>query len=71
MIKVIDEKPVPRATVVCNSCGSTLEYGNADLWEHKYESNYNLATNYLVEYHFQCPVCGCKVNANWIERKEQ
>lgn len=33
MIKVLEAKPVPRATVECNNCGSLLEYGNADLME--------------------------------------
>ena len=70
MIKVI-EKPVPRATVVCQNCGSTLEYGNADLTK-----DFNATINTMVAYSdsrfepkcFRCPVCGCDVSANWITK---
>jgi hypothetical protein len=41
MIKVLEEKPAPRATVVCNNRGSLLEYGNADLHnDYRAEMNY-------------------------------
>lgn len=31
MVKVIEEKDVPKARVHCSNCDSLLEYGNADL----------------------------------------
>ena len=33
MVKVLEEKEVPRDTIECSNCGSLLEYGNADLYE--------------------------------------
>lgn len=60
MIKVLEEKPVPRKTIACGNCGSVLEYGNADLHiDGFYKSTW-----------FECPVCGVKVVANWITKGE-
>ena len=69
MIKVLEAKPVPRATVECNNCGSLLEYGNADLMEMTVEA-YNIY-HQLLNYHFNCPVCGCTVIAEWVYNKEK
>ena len=69
MIKIIEEKPVPRANVICDNCGSLLEYGNADLLE-RYE-NTNYAYTFAdppKRYYFNCPVCGCKIDAQWINK---
>ena len=71
MIRILEEKPVPRATVTCNSCGSLLEYGNGDLYEDFSEkSNYSIIANrYAVkDYYFSCPVCGVKVKVSWINK---
>ena len=76
MIKVLEEKPVPRATAVCDNCGSTLEYGNADLTEiREYDAAAENVMGVLyprttVRYRFACPVCGCKVNADWINKSK-
>ena len=63
-IKVIKENPVPRQEVTCESCGSILEYGNADL---------EVAQRYLsgtaVNYKIKCPVCGVYVICEWIKNK--
>lgn len=64
MIKVIEEKQVPRAEITCSNCGSLLEYGNADLYKRE-DYNYIAYKHYLV-----CPVCGCDVNATWIIKSE-
>lgn len=68
MIKILEAKPVPTATIDCKNCGSILEYGNADLHE-SVNREYNIY-NYLTVYYFTCPVCGCKVLANWINREK-
>ena len=62
-IKVIKENPVPRQQVTCESCGSILEYGNADLQVLTRYSN-GLATSYKIT----CPVCGVYVECNWIKK---
>ena len=71
MIKVIEEKPVPRDTIECSNCHSILEYGNSDLsidWEREREQMAMYAS--LNHWHyFNCPVCGCKVCASWIINK--
>lgn len=69
MIKVLEAKPVPRATVECNNCGSLLEYGNADLMETAVEA-YTIY-NQLLNYYFNCPVCGCTVVAELVYNKEK
>ena len=70
MIKVLEEKPVPRETVNCGNCGSLLEYGNADLMEYNnWGDNPNYAYS-VPRHHFQCPVCGCWVRVNWIVKGE-
>lgn len=71
MIKVIEERQIPRATAICLNCRSTLEYGNADLIEHlDYENNsYTALYPTLKSYYFYCPVCGCKVETSWINKK--
>ena len=66
MIKVLEEKEVPRAQVECDNCHSLLEYGNADLIKER-DSTYH----YMSTYKLLCPVCGCKVNASWIRKKEE
>ena len=68
MIKVIEEKPVPRTQVTCRSCGSVLEYGNGDLYMN-YHTQVGINT-LIQDYYFTCPVCGCQVDAHWIPRKE-
>jgi len=71
MIKVIKEKPVPRAQVACRSCGSVLEYGNGDLYK-DYHTQVGVGINTLIqEYYFNCPVCGCQVDVHWITRNEE
>ena len=68
MVKVIEEKRVPKARVHCSNCDSLLEYGNSDL--HKdYEIDKSSTTAWGTLHgpmYFTCPVCGCKVSANWI-----
>lgn len=66
MIKVLEEKPVPRKTITCNNCGSVLEYGNADL-HIDYEPDYN---GFYRPMCFICPVCGVKVIASRIGKGE-
>ena len=72
MIKVLEEKEVPRAQVECSNCGSLLEYGNADL-HIDYERNKDQFNIYagINWYCFTCPVCGCKVSTSWITKKEE
>ena len=73
MIKVLEEKEVPRAQVWCNNCGSLLEYGNADL-SRDYERERDqtpMYANMCAWYYFICPVCGCKVSASWIVKREE
>ncbi len=62
MIIVKERKAVPHADVRCGNCGSLLQYGNADLEEDK-------SRTYPDRYYFDCPVCGCKVSADWITKK--
>ena len=69
MIKIIEERPVPRDTAICLNCHSTLEYGNADLAEDYCWGNSNLAYS-VPKHYFRCPVCGCKVEVSWIRRDE-
>ena len=72
MIKVLEERPVPRETVTCSNCNSLLEYGNADLhvdYEKGRESAAALCAR-LTKYFIYCPVCSCKVDANWITKKD-
>lgn len=68
MVKVIEEKRVPKDRVHCSNCDSLLEYGNADL--HKdFDSNKSSVTacgTLHKSMYFTCPVCGCKVIASWI-----
>ena len=66
MIKVLEEKPVPRKTITCGNCGSVLEYSNADL-HRDYDPDY---TGVYKPMCFICPVCGVKVIAHWIEKGE-
>ena len=68
MIKVLEEKPVPRGTVVCTNCGSLLEYGNADL---HIDYDVEIKENSTGIYGYRpmcltCPVCGCKVPAKKV-----
>ena len=71
MIKVIEKKEVPRAKIACSNCKSILEYGNSDLSEDYERTTKEKSTFYATHYSpkywcFRCPVCGCKVSANWI-----
>lgn len=69
MIVVKEKKSVPHADVRCGNCGSLLQYGNADLLEDYNSANYTPLYGTGLNYYFNCPVCGCKVNANWIIKK--
>ena len=73
MIVVKEKKAVPHADVRCSNCGSLLQYGNADLHEdyHRDSANYTALYSARHNYYFNCPVCGCKVVANWIIKKEE
>lgn len=73
MIIVKEKKSVPHADIRCSNCGSLLQYGNADLYEdyHRDSANYAILCGAGHNYYFNCPVCGCKVNANWIIKKEE
>ena len=70
MVKVIEQKRVPKARVHCSNCDSLLEYGNADL--HKdFEVDKSSTTAWGTlrgPMYFTCPVCGCKVSAGWITK---
>ena len=70
MIIVKEKKSVPHADVRCGNCGSLLQYGNADLLEDYHNSaNHTALYGAGHNYYFNCPVCGCKVNASWIIKK--
>ena len=71
MIIVKEKKSVPHADVRCGNCESLLQYGNADLHEDYQRDSANYSTLYGAgyKYYFNCPVCGCKVSANWIIKK--
>ena len=71
MIIVKEEKPVPHDDIRCGNCGSLLQYGNADLYKDYSKDSANYATLYgaVHSYYFNCPVCGCKVIADWITKK--
>ncbi len=71
MIIVKEKKSVPHADVRCGNCGSLLQYGNADLFEDYNSANYAALYSTGHNYYFNCPVCGCKVSANWIIKKEK
>lgn len=68
MVIVKEKKSVPHADIRCDNCGSLLQYGNADLYEDFFSDSPNYGTLYSAghNYYFKCPVCGCKVRANWI-----
>ena len=69
MIIVKERKSVPHADVRCGNCGSLLQYENADLHEDYNSTNYTALYSAGHNYYFICPVCGCKVIANWIIKK--
>ena len=69
MIIVKEKKSVPHADVRCGNCGSLLQYGNADLLKDYNNANYASLYSTGHNYYFNCPVCGCKVNAKWIIKK--
>ena len=71
MIIVKEKKPVPYDDIRCSNCGSLLQYGNADLHEDYQRDSTSYSTLYGAghNYYFNCPVCGCKVSANWIVKK--
>lgn len=62
-IKIIKENSVPRKEVTCHSCGSILEYGNADL-----EIAKRYADGIVATYKIKCPVCGVYVTCDWIKK---
>lgn len=69
MVKVIEEKEVPRSKITCSNCDSILEYGNADLYKDYEKENkyYTTVMGHIHDfYYFNCPVCGCKVSAGWV-----
>ena len=68
MVKVIEEKSVPKARIHCSNCDSLLEYGNADLHKDFDSDNPSIAACSTLHrsMYFTCPVCGCKVSASWI-----
>lgn len=68
MITVITRKKVPTRIIACSNCGSELEYTNGDLYE---EINCSINYDYLRNYYFYCPVCGCKQYAGWIINNEK
>lgn len=53
MIKIIERKEEPRATVNCPNCGSLLEYGNSDVIVEKQDNPVSILYRYFLE----CPVC--------------
>lgn len=63
MITVITRKEVPTKVITCSNCDSELKYTNSDLYE---ETNRSINYDYLSNYYFYCPVCGCKQYARWI-----
>ena len=71
MIIVKEMKSVPHDDIRCGNCGSLLQYGNADLLEDYTmdSANYTILYGAGHNYYFNCPVCGCKVDANWIIKK--
>lgn len=72
MVKVLEEKEVPRDTIECSNCGSLLEYGNADLYEdYRKNETSNWIYNEVKTHYFNCPVCGCKISASWISKKKK
>lgn len=62
-IVVIKENPIPRQKVTCDSCGSILEYGNADL-----EVGQRYLSGTAVSYKIICPICGVYVKCDWIKK---
>jgi ribosomal protein S27E len=62
-IVVIKENPVPRQEVTCESCGSILEYGNADL-----QPATTYSSGHVTSYKIKCPVCGVYVRCDWIKK---
>jgi len=71
MIKILEKKPVPKATVTCRNCGSLLEYSNADLHEdYKHNNSASWPSNLATQsYVIVCPVCGVIQSASWIYKK--
>ena len=63
MITIITRKEVPTRIIACSNCGSELKYTNGDLYQ---DTDYPNGYNYLYNYYFYCPVCGCKQYADWI-----
>ena len=68
MIRVIEEKKVPKAQVKCSNCGSLLEYGNADLHVDYDAERTDTFSAYRMStlsrpLCFSCPVCGCNNSA--------
>lgn len=70
-MKVLKAKPVPKGIVECQSCGSELEYTNADLCPDFEQPIYGIYANGMLHknYHICCPVCGCNTPASWITIK--
>lgn len=68
MIEIIEKKEVPKAEIECSNCGSKLMYENSDLIENYGHNAFYEVYGRLSRFHLTCPVCGCEVKANWIER---
>ena len=67
MIKVIERKDEPRATVICENCHSLLEYGNCDLHAHMSVPSWSSSLKEIVDYYyFYCPVCNCEIKVSRI-----
>lgn len=66
MIKILEENPAPRDTIRCSNCNSLLDYGNADLSLNYDKMHHQYCSPLIKYYYLTCPVCGCKIDANWI-----
>ena len=62
MVKIIEQKRVPKARIHCSNCDSLLEYGNADLYrDFDLDKSITTAWNTLHgPMYFTCPVWDVK-----------
>lgn len=72
MVRVIERKEVPVATVTCRNCKSVLEYGNADISPYypHYSNPYEMTLRTYEAYYFRCPVCGVEVEVSKVSPKQ-
>lgn len=70
MVEVIKESKVPTAEITCNNCKSVLRYGNKDLDVMYRTDTFNVTYLKKEYFTFRCPVCGVRVEANWIINNE-